>query len=96
MTVAMVRVWWRRSSDIAFCDDGERLLVLDLADPTTSKPHLLTSVAMIVWRALEHPLTEGQLTSRVGRESLEPITTEQVLQLMQHLREMGLCRRDAD
>lgn len=44
---------WRRSAQVAFVDDGERVVLLSLSDPRKGRPGLLAGPAAAVWRTLE-------------------------------------------
>lgn len=43
---------WKRSRDVAFVDEGDRIVLLNLAHPTSAQPLLLDGSGAAVWRAL--------------------------------------------
>lgn len=80
---------WSRSPDVAFVDDGERVVVLRLADQG-QRPQLLAGHAATVWRLLSQPRTAAELlavASTRGDTELEPAT------LLPQMEAVGLCVR---
>jgi hypothetical protein len=59
---------WTRSPDVAVVDHGERVVVLDLSDPTVARPLVLEGPAAAIWHALDDPGTTEQVTARVAAD----------------------------
>jgi hypothetical protein len=55
---------WRRSSDVAFVDDGDRVVLLDLEAPYSPGPELLLGPAAEIWRAMDGA-TSGQIVRQL-------------------------------
>ena len=60
---------WRRAPDVAHVDDGDRVVVLDLTDPRTSRPQLLTGPAAQIWRGLEGQRSTEAVIAAVAETS---------------------------
>jgi hypothetical protein len=52
---------WRRASDIAFVDDGERITLLRVVALADERPWLLTGSAATLWRLLACPHSAQQI-----------------------------------
>lgn len=48
-------VTWRRAPHLAYVDDSERVVILDLTQPDSGIPRLLSGSAAEVWRLVEQP-----------------------------------------
>ena len=68
MTDPTSRDGWHRAPDVAFVDDGERVVLLNLRDPREGRPRLLAGPAATVWRAIERSnLIEDVLETVAGQ-----------------------------
>jgi hypothetical protein len=63
---------WSRSADVAFVDDGDRIVVLRLTGPTKGRPQLLIGTAALIWRHLQSPRTTQALCSSLQPGVAEP------------------------
>lgn len=57
---------WRRSPDVAFVDDGERVVLLDLRDPANSRPQLLIGTAAAIWRVIDESRPTAHIVGAVS------------------------------
>ena len=57
---------WCRSPDVAFVDDGERVVLLDLRDPANSRPQLLTGTAAAIWRLIDESRPTAHIVGAVS------------------------------
>jgi hypothetical protein len=57
---------WCRSPDVAFVDDGERVVLLDLRGPANSRPQLLTGTAAAIWRVIAEPRPTAHIVGEVS------------------------------
>jgi hypothetical protein len=55
---------WSRSTETAFTDDGERVVLLHLGEPS-ARPQLLVGPAAAIWRALARPGTAREVAAAV-------------------------------
>jgi hypothetical protein len=85
-------VVWSRSPDVAFVDDGQRILLLPLWDPGTSRPQLLTGPAASIWRTLNMPANAGHISRQVAEEfgGEATVISEQVDLFLRHLADARL------
>jgi hypothetical protein len=54
-------VVWSRAHDVAFVDDGERVVLLRLAEASIGRPSLLSTEGAAVWRCLAEPRTVSEV-----------------------------------
>ena len=52
--------------DVAFVDDGERVVLLDLRDPANSRPQLLTGTAAAIWRLIDESRPTAHIVGAVS------------------------------
>lgn len=57
---------WSRCPDVAFVDDGNRVVVLALANPWTSRTMLLDGPAAVIWRLLTEPAGTCEVCERIA------------------------------
>ena len=83
---------WHRTSQAAFVDDGQRVLVLRLGDPAATRPLLLEGVAASVWRRLTTPATSLALADELTRryQTDQGATVKDVEELLGVLRAASL------
>lgn len=67
---------WLRSEEVAFVDDGERVVLLNLSDPGKGRPGLLAGPAAAVWRALERSQCVEDVMETVAGQF--GVSTEQI------------------
>ena len=81
---------WSRSPDVAFVDDGDRVVVLGLGEPSVSRPSLLSAEAADVWRRLERPLTAREVHRPLDGH-IDPLGLGHLLEALEQL---GFVRCD--
>jgi hypothetical protein len=59
---------WRRSPDVAFVDDGLRVVALRLDREGGNSPVLLRDVTAVVWRTLMAPRTAAEVADSLASE----------------------------
>lgn len=85
---------WQRVETVAFVDDGERVVVLDLGQPEDSTPLLLEGSAAILWRQLSEPSTmDWLLQTWTGEKAHSPRMHALLRASIQALEEAGLIER---
>lgn len=63
---------WSRSPETAFVDDGERIVMVNLAEPTSAQPRLLLHSAALIWRATDQPRSTGEISRVVSAQLHQP------------------------
>ena len=56
-------VRWQRSPFVAFVDDGERIVLIDLREPISARPRLLSGSAALIWRAINGARSTRQIAA---------------------------------
>lgn len=85
---------WYRSPDVAFVDDGERVVVLNLADLGFERPRLLVGPAALIWRALDGRRGVDEITAAVHRVAGTTAgVRKDVLDFLEVLRDERLVHR---
>jgi hypothetical protein len=67
---------WHRSADVAWVGNGERVVVLDLGDPTAARPQLMEGPAAAIWRAVDGVRDTDGVVSAVAAAA--GLTTDEV------------------
>lgn len=57
---------WRHSAQVASVDDGERVVLLDVARAHKSQPQLLTGPSAAVWRAIDGIRSTHEIIAEVA------------------------------
>ena len=85
---------WVRSPDVAVVDHGQRVVVLDLSQPTTARPLVMEGPAASIWHALDQPGTRADIVARVAADFGLPATEvrHDVETFLSLLAEQGLAR----
>jgi hypothetical protein len=88
---------WRRSVDVAFVDDGERVVLLTLGWPGASHPRLLAGSSALIWRLLD----SGKSTEELVGDIRDYVATsvhdvqDDVARFLLVLEQEGLTTRNA-
>ncbi|KRE55072.1 hypothetical protein ASG70_06465 [Phycicoccus sp. Soil748] len=87
---------WSRADGVAFVDDGERVIVLDLRNPWCTKPVLLSENASRVWRALgmdEAVSVERSLAAEPPRGHSSALPSDALAMTLEAMQAHGLVTR---
>ena len=83
---------WSRSPDVAFVDDGERVVLLPLG-ALPNQPRLLHGSAAAVWRLLQRPCTPTQVAGELSQSAATgALTLEKLETFLTDLASHGLVR----
>lgn len=84
---------WRRSAHVAFVDDGDRVMLLDVAHPRSARPQLLAGSAADIWRAIDGVRTTTAIVDTVANrfEFSQPTLPAEVLSFLDCLSDAGLA-----
>jgi hypothetical protein len=85
------RAAWTRAADVAFVDDGERVVLLDLSQPG-HRPQLLSGQACVVWRQLPGHRSDAAPSTDALVERAK-LHKEAVYALLVHLEAAGVAVR---
>ncbi|MDF2144146.1 hypothetical protein [Knoellia sp. p5-6-4] len=87
---------WSRSADVAFVDDDERIVLLDLGNPPC-RPRLLKGPTAAIWRLLRRPRTLSSLMHELDCLDHRPTPDSDALEaLLGALVQHGLVRSEHD
>lgn len=97
MTDSSPEVVWRRSPQVAFVDDGQRVVLLDLTSPTTARPQLLNTTAASIWRDLGEGRTVLDIVANLSLGATQPreAVIRDVCRFLRELEGAGIVRVDA-
>lgn len=96
MTDDSREVVWHHSPQVAFVDDGQRVVLLDLASPTTARPQLLNTTAASIWRELGEGRTALEIAANLSLGATQPSegVVRDVVRFLRGLEEAGIARAD--
>lgn len=66
---------WTRSVDVAFVDDGARVVLLSLETPQASRPLLLSGSAAAIWRSLDNEPRSSETIAALAQAGFAPTHT---------------------
>ena len=83
---------WLPSPHVCYVDDGERVVLLNLLDPRSARPRLLTGSAASVWRIIANGASTGQVVTAMTGEYVGAVQeiSEDVARTLGYLREAKL------
>jgi hypothetical protein len=70
--MTLLSTTWSRSPDVAFVDDGLRVVILPLEQSLVTTPLLLQGIAADVWRELAAPRTTTELIDGIASKHDAP------------------------
>lgn len=88
---------WHHSPQVAFVDDGQRVVLLDLTSPTTARPQLLNTTAASIWRDLGEGRTVLDIVENLSLGATQPreAVIRDVFRFLRELEGAGIVRVDA-
>lgn len=87
---------WHHSPQVAFVDDGQRVVLLNLTSPTTARPQLLNTTAASIWRELGEGRTVLDIVGNVSLGASQPreAVVRDVFRFLRELEEAGIVHAD--
>jgi hypothetical protein len=86
-------ITWRRAPSVAFVDDGERVVLLELSRLATAQPQMLNGVGSRIWRMLAEQRTFSELVASLTPPGLKtpPDVVHELHVFLELMYERGLC-----
>ena len=86
---------WLRSQEVAFVDDGDRVVLLSLTGDGETHPVVLSGSARAVWNALADKRSALDIARAIGVVAEVPLNqvVQETERFLERLRELGLAQQ---